>query len=147
MSDEAERSPPPAPFGSGPYFAVAIPRQLDAYVPLNVSLLLDEWAGMLNPVEAVAGSGDILNWLSEAGAADRFTTQDGMALSLLRQLARDERIVDRMQLTTQLVSHAPDESGLRIETEGQPIITGLAVVTAIIRPVGLAGRSLYERLR
>ena len=56
MSDEADRIPPPNPFESGPYFAVAIPKQLDAYVPLNVSLLLDEWAGMLDPVEAVAGS-------------------------------------------------------------------------------------------
>jgi hypothetical protein len=91
----------------GPYLLVAMPENFSDLFPLNCTALVNEWALHLNPISEIATWAPHLapeSWVIE----DRFVVADELVVGLLREAARDHRVVEAFGREVQMRLGGPE---------------------------------------
>lgn len=101
--------------------------------------LLSEWAAMLDPVGALRQE----YWLAAPWALAGWVSADPAALPLLRDAARDGRLV---QIFADSLEHHSLVEGTRLGEGAMPLLLGLAVTRSVQKGVGERSLALRGRL-
>jgi hypothetical protein len=147
--------------------SVALPAHLhDQGWPAQA--LLDEWAVALDPIAHLrlatgmlrlryeGGAGDVVDWIIVDGVTVKPSAE---ALHWLRQAAKDEGVVgdfktatcelrdDWLERTSVVRQETTwDGTTERLTHELQPVLIGLAVISTVRYPIGIAGREAARLL-